>query len=53
MSTRQSARRTAPVTSRRPDPVAWRRALLVAAGDHRRLQVQPDGTVLVHNKPIR
>jgi hypothetical protein len=53
MATRRSARRTAPVTTRRPDPLVWRQALRVAGGDHRRLVVQADGTVVVLNHPVR
>ncbi len=44
---------TTPVTSLRPAPEAWRRALLVAEGDHRRLTVNADGTVSVSNQPVR
>lgn len=37
----------------RPDPEVWRRALVLADGDARRLSVNPDGTVKVHNKRVR
>ncbi len=43
----------APVTVRRPDPQAWRHALRLAGGDHRRLELLADGTVLVHNRQAR
>ncbi len=38
---------------RRPDPRAWRHALQLTGGDHRRLEVLADGSVTVHNKPLR
>jgi hypothetical protein len=38
---------------RRPDPTVWRRALRLADGDARRLEVLADGTVVVRNKPDR
>ncbi len=50
MPTRPNARRPAPVTVRRPDPQAWDQALRLAGGDHRRLEVLADGTVVVHNR---
>ncbi len=43
----------APVAVRRPDPRAWGHALQLAAGDHRRLEVLIDGTVVVHNRQAR
>jgi hypothetical protein len=45
--------RTGRVTSRRADPAVWAAAVLLAAGDHRRLDVQLDGSVIVHNQPVR
>ncbi len=53
--TRSASRRPhrAPVTVRRPDPQVWGHALQLAAGDHRRLEVLIDGTVLVHNRQAR
>ena len=50
MPARPAARRPAPVTVRRPDPQAWQHALRLADGDHRRLEVRADGTVVVHNR---
>jgi hypothetical protein len=41
------------VTVRRPTAAAWRQALRLADGDPRRLDVRPDGSVVVHNKPVR
>jgi hypothetical protein len=41
------------VSVRRPDPRVWRQALELAGGDHRRLDVQQDGTVVVRNKEWR
>jgi len=43
----------AAVTVRRPDPRAWHHALYLTGGNPRRLEVLPDGTVMVHNKQIR
>ncbi len=53
--TRPPARRShrAPVTVRRPDPRVWSHALQLAGGDHRRLEVLSDGTVVVHNRQAR
>jgi hypothetical protein len=31
----------------------WAAAVQLAAGDHRRLDVQLDGSVIVHNQPVR
>ncbi len=53
MTRRPAPRRPAPVTVRRPDPQAWRHALRLAGGDHRRLEVLVDGTVLVRNRQAR
>ncbi len=50
MTRRPAPRRPAPVSVRRPDPQAWRQALRLAGGDHRRLEVLADGTVVVHNQ---
>jgi hypothetical protein len=44
-------RRTAPATVRRPHPTVWARALQLAGGDPRRLQLLPDNSVLVVNQP--
>ncbi|MDQ1629894.1 MAG: hypothetical protein QOI54_3638 [Actinomycetota bacterium] len=50
---RPEANRTGPVLVRRPDAATWNQALKLAAGEHRRLELQPDGSVIVHNQPIR
>ncbi len=42
----------APVVAIRPNPIAWAHALSIA-GDPKRLAVQPDGSVIVYNNPIR
>ncbi len=47
------SRRVQEVVVRRPDPRAWRQALQLTGGDHRRLEVLADGSVTVHNKPLR
>ncbi|MDP9435981.1 MAG: hypothetical protein M3P93_12635 [Actinomycetota bacterium] len=47
------SRRALEVVVRRPDPRAWRQALQLTGGDHRRLEVLADGSVTVHNKPRR
>ncbi|MGL5829330.1 MAG: hypothetical protein ACRC0L_07150 [Angustibacter sp.] len=51
MQAKKALSRTAPneITIRRPDPDVWQAALKLAGGDHRRLEVQEDGTVLVRN----
>ncbi len=41
------------MTERRPDPEVWRQALLAADGDPRRIDVLPDGSVVVHNQRVR
>jgi hypothetical protein len=42
------------VTTRRPDPEAWRTALELADGDVSRLQASDDGrTVVILNSPRR
>ncbi len=53
--TRPAARRThrASLSVRRPDPRVWTHALQLAAGNHRRLEVLTDGTVVVHNRRMR
>ncbi len=53
--TQSPARRfhRAPVAVRRPDPRVWSHALQLAAGDHRRLEVLIDGTVVVRNQQTR
>ncbi|OLT22169.1 hypothetical protein BJF79_46460 [Actinomadura sp. CNU-125] len=50
---RRAAARTGPVTVRRPDPKAWKAAREAVGGDTRRLEVMPDGSVFIHNQPIR
>lgn len=40
-----------PVSVTRPDPLAWQQALRVAGGDASRLHVEPDGSVIVANRP--
>ncbi|MDP9432513.1 MAG: hypothetical protein M3P91_07345 [Actinomycetota bacterium] len=41
------------VTVRRPDPAAWQAALTLADGDPRRITFAEDGTITVHNQPVR
>ena len=41
------------VSVRRPDPRVWLHALELAGGDHRRLDVQQDGTIVVRNQNSR
>jgi len=50
---RSTVRRNGVVATRRPDPDTWRRALELASGEDRRLELQTDGSVLVHNQPVR
>lgn len=38
---------------RRADPRAWKVAQEVVDGDTRRLEVLADGSVFIHNHPIR
>ena len=38
-----------PVVRTRPNPMAWAKALELAHGDAKRLQTQPDGSVVVRN----
>ena len=48
-----ATRRTSAVSVCRPHAAVWRHALVLAEGDHRRLEVQPDATVVVRNHPVR
>jgi hypothetical protein len=41
------------VTIRRPDAEVWRRALRLAGGDARRLEVLADNSVIVRNERVR
>lgn len=50
---RAASTTTHPVTVRRADPVAWKRALALVDGDGSRLELLSDGTVLVRNSPRR
>ncbi|MFV2179785.1 hypothetical protein ACFHW2_41170 [Actinomadura sp. LOL_016] len=50
---RRTAARTGPVTVRKPDPKAWKVAQEAVDGDTSRLEVMPDGSVFIHNQPIR
>lgn len=43
----------APVQVVKPDPLAWAYALRIAQGDPKRISVGTDGSVTVHNGPIR
>jgi hypothetical protein len=52
-ATRSARPRTSAVVVRRPDAAIWREALSLAHGDHRRLEIQVDGSVVVHNQPVR
>jgi hypothetical protein len=52
----RTSRRTAashqfPVVSRRPDPRAWRAALVLANGDPHRIVHNADGSLTVLNQP--
>ena len=50
-SNRRSTRST--LTIRRPDAEVWRRALRLAGGDARRLEVLADNSVVVRNERVR
>jgi hypothetical protein len=51
---RGPARVRYPVTTRKPNPAAWRAALKLAGGDARRLRVSADGgAVVVTNQATR
>jgi hypothetical protein len=41
------------ITIRRPDAEVWRRALRLAGGDARRLEVLADNSVVVRNERVR
>ncbi|GGV19114.1 hypothetical protein GCM10010182_45980 [Actinomadura cremea] len=45
--------RTGPVTVRRADPRLWEAAREAADGDTSRLEILADGSVVIHNQPIR
>lgn len=49
----RSARRSFPVTSRKPDGLCWAIALDRAGGDASRLEVTADGSVIIRNRPAR
>ncbi|GGV43445.1 hypothetical protein GCM10010182_80110 [Actinomadura cremea] len=53
ISSNAESGRTGPVTVRRADPRAWKVAREVAEGDVRRLEILADGSVLIHNRPVR
>ncbi|MBE1530357.1 hypothetical protein H4W34_000190 [Actinomadura algeriensis] len=53
VSSKAESGRTEPVTVRRANPRAWRVAREVAEGDVRRLEILADGSVLIHNRPMR
>lgn len=42
-----------PVVVIKPDPAVWSKALDLASGEVKRLAVQPDGSVIVHNNPVQ
>jgi hypothetical protein len=46
-------RRNSPVVIVRPNPTAWAIALRLANGQVSRFDPQPDGSVIVSNKPRR
>lgn len=46
-------RRPAPVEVRQPHGASWALALEIAEGDTSRLTVEKDGSVVVHNNPVR
>ena len=41
------------ITVRRPDAEVWRRALRLAGGDARRIEVLADNSVVVRNERVR
>ena len=45
--------RRAMLTTVRPDPRVWATAVQLAHGDTSRLLTQPDGSVIVANRPVR
>lgn len=42
-----------PVDARRANPVAWKAAKRKTRGDISRLEILEDGSVIIHNNPIR
>lgn len=42
-----------PVDARKADPEAWKVAKRATKGDVSRLEILEDGSVLIHNNPIR
>lgn len=50
---RDNRRRNGLLTVVAADQDLWEEALKLAGGDARRLEPHPDGSVTVHNKPIR
>ncbi|GGU89700.1 hypothetical protein GCM10010182_00100 [Actinomadura cremea] len=50
---RRASGRSGPVSVRRADPRTWKVAQEVVDGDTRRLEVLADGSVFIHNHPIR
>jgi len=48
---RARGRRAAPVTTVRASRAVWAAAVRLAGGDRRRLDIQPDGSVVVRNRP--
>ena len=46
-------RQAHPVTVTRVDRAAWRAALVLAGGDHRRLRVRSATEIIVLNRPAR
>jgi hypothetical protein len=41
------------VSVAKADPMAWEHALKIAKGDTKRLVPQADGSVIIHNNPVR
>lgn len=50
---RRDSSRTGPVSVRRADPRVWKAAQGAVDGDTRRLEILADGSVFIHNHPIR
>lgn len=50
---RHEPSRTGPVAVRRADPRAWKVAQDAVDGDASRLEILADGSVIIHNHPIR
>jgi hypothetical protein len=46
-------RAAGPVTTFRPNPLAWQLASVIVQHDHRRLCPLPDGSVLVDGSPAQ